>query len=153
MKDVGIVVFVALVGLVVVAIAVFAGGDRSVLVAPPDATAESFVRELGMERYDLAHRFLGSDLQKQVSPAKLRQAFEPLRAGIGRPDQVETTASWKNGHEARVLATYEGRRGSAALYVDLVREHGLWKIGRWPLDLVTRNAELRAQNAERRTEN
>ena len=138
MKDVAPVWLVTLMGFGVVATTVFGGGDRSVFVAPPDSVAEGFVRQLGMERYDLAHRFLVSNLQKQVSSATLGEAFEALREAIGRPDQVETTVSWTNGQAARVQAAYDGRRGKAALYVDLVREHGLWKIGSWPIDVVQR---------------
>jgi hypothetical protein len=137
-KDAAIVLLVALVAMVVVATAVFAGGDRTVLVAPPDATAEGFVRQLGMKRYELAVHFLSDDLQRHASPTKLRETFEPLRVDIGKPDQVETKTSWTDGDHARVLATYEGRQGDAALYVDLVREHGLWKIATWPLEVVQR---------------
>ena len=140
---------VAALGLAIVGTAVFGAGDRSMFVAPPDTVAEGFIRQLGMERYALAEKFLTTDLQSDLSPATLRETFEPLRAHIGRPDQVETKTSWVKRDEARVLATYEGRHGDAAMYVDLVREHGLWKVAHWPLDVVERNAELKTQNSER----
>ena len=138
MKDAALVILVILGGLAVVAMAVFAGGDRSLFVAPPDATAESFVRELGMERYELAANYLSDDLRRQVPASKLRSTFEPLRRDIGRPDQIETQTSSMTGDHARVFATFEGRRRTATMYVDLVRERGLWRIANWPLDMVQR---------------
>ena len=37
---------------------------------------------------------------------------------------------------ARVLATLEGRHATASMYVDFRREHGQWKVAKWPLDVV-----------------
>lgn len=138
MRDIGIVAVIVLAGLAVVAAAVFAGGDRSVLVPPPDAVTEAFVRELAMERYEPAQRYLSSDVQRQISPSALAASFEPLRARTGRPDQVITREVFRRGDRARVFATLEGREATASMYVDLVRERRLWKIGGWPLDLVAR---------------
>lgn len=138
MKDVGYVAIVIAAGLAVVAVSVFAGHDRSVLVAPPDAVSEAFVRELGMARYELARNYLARDVKAKTFEADLRATFEPLRQQTGRPDQVETRTSSMNGDSARVLAVFEGRQSTAAMYVDLIREHGVWKVATWPLDIIRR---------------
>jgi Zn-dependent alcohol dehydrogenase len=138
MKDIGIVPLVVTIGLAVVASAVFAGGDRSILVAPAEAVAESFVRQLGMARYELARHFLASDVENRTSSEDLRGTFEPLRQHTGKPDQVETAISMTGDTTARVLVTLEGRRSTASMYIDLRREHGEWKVAKWPLDVVAR---------------
>ena len=138
MRDIAIVTLVIAIGLAVVAMAVFAGGDRSVFVAPPDAVAESFVRELGMTRYELARHFLASDVEKQTAVSELRAAFEPLRRHTGRPDQVETQIAMMSDDRARVLATLQGRQATASMYVDLRREQGQWKVAKWPVDVVAK---------------
>ena len=138
MKDIASVVLVIAAGLAVAAFAVYAAGDKSVLVPPPDATAENFVRELGMGRYDVVLHHLSDDVRRQVGASELRASFEPLRALTGRPDQVVTHRPATYGDHARVLTLYQGRRATAALYVDLVRQHGMWKIATWPLDIVQR---------------
>ena len=130
------VVLVIAAALAVIAVSVFAGHDRSVLVAPPDAVSEGFVRQLAMDRYDLAHRFLARDLKAHASVSDLRRGFEPLRRATGKPDQVEATAPSISGERARVLVTLEGRQATASMYVDLIREQGVWKITTWPLDVV-----------------
>jgi hypothetical protein len=138
MKDVGLVALVVAVGLAVVAGAAFGLHDPSVLVAPPEAVSESFVRELAMQRYELAHHYLEKRLQRRTSAASLRASFEPLQGRTGRPDQVVTETVMADGDRARVLARVEGRRSTASMYVDLVREHGLWRIAVWPLDVIAR---------------
>jgi hypothetical protein len=138
MKDAGLIALVTLAALGFVAAAVFGLEDRSVLSPPPDAVAESFVRELGMARYELAHHYLSKDVRQHVSASDLRASFQPLQAHTGPPDQVITHPSSENGNQARVLATLEGRRETASMYVDLVRERGLWKVATWPLDVVAK---------------
>lgn len=133
MKDMGLVALVTAAGLAFVAAAVFAGRDTSVLVPPPDAVAETFVRALAMERYELARQHLARGVERETSASELRAAFDPLRAHTGKPDQVTADTSSATGTHARVLATLEGRRGNAAMYVDLVRERGLWKVAAWRL--------------------
>ena len=138
MRDLASVLLVVLAGLALAAAAVFGGGDRSVLVPPPEAAAETFVRELAMARYTLAHQYLARDVQRRTAPSRIAEDFEPLRGQTGEPDQVVTREAFRGDEKARVLATLDGRRGRASLYVDLVREHGLWKVAAWPLDVVGR---------------
>jgi hypothetical protein len=138
MKAIGSILVVMAVALVVIALSVFAGHDTSVLVAPADAVAETFVRELGMARYGLARNYLARNVKEQVSAEQMRADVEPLRQGTGKPDQVVTSLSSRTDERARVLATIEGRTGNAALYVDLIREAGVWKVAAWPLDIVQR---------------
>jgi hypothetical protein len=138
MRDLGYIVAVIAAALAIVAVSVFAGHDTSVLVPPPDAVTETFVRDLGMERYELAHRYLARDVKAHTSADDLRTTFEPLRQAAGKPDQIVTTTSSTSGDRARVLATYDGRHAIASMYVDLSRERGVWKVAAWPVDVVQR---------------
>lgn len=136
MKDIGIVAFVIAIGLAAVAAAVYAGRDRSVLIAPPEAVAESFVRELAMARYELARRYLATGVKQHTSAEDLRRSFESLGQHTGKPDQIFTETAIMTDDEARVLATLEGRQATASMYVDLRIEKGEWKVAKWPLDVV-----------------
>ena len=138
MKTIGSILLVIALALGLIAISVFAGHDTSVLVAPPDAVAETFVRELGMARYELARNYLARNVKEHVSVEEMRANFEPLRQGTGKPDQVVTSISSRTDARARALATLEGRTATAAMYVDLIREAGVWKVATWPLDIVQR---------------
>lgn len=138
MRDLGVVGLVVALALGLVGLVVFAGGDRSVLVPPPEAAAETVVRALGMGRYELVAHYFAAGVQKRISPEDIEAAFEPVRARTGRPEQVITREAFRDGRHARVLATLQGRRGTAAMYVDLVREEGLWKVAVWPFDVVAR---------------
>lgn len=138
MKSIASILLVIAVALGVIAVSVFGGHDTSVLVAPPDAVAETFVRELGMARYELARNYLARNVKEHVSAEEMRANFEPLRQGTGKPDQVVTSISSRTAERARALATLEGRTATAAMYVDLIREAGVWKVAAWPLDIVQR---------------
>jgi hypothetical protein len=138
MRDIGSVIAVIAAALAIVAVSVFGLHDTSVLVSPPDVVAETFVRELGMSRYELARHYLARDVKAHTSVDDMRSSFEPVRQATGRPDQVETAPPPDAGDRARVLATLEGRRSTAAMYVDLIREAGVWKVATWPLDIVQR---------------
>ena len=138
MRDLGQVAVVIAAALAIVAMSVFAMHDTSVLVPPPDAVAETFVRELGMSRYVLARHYLARDVKEHTSVEEMRSSFERVREATGRPDQVVTAPSSTDDDHARVLARLEGRRSTAAMYVDLIREHGMWKVAAWPLDFVQR---------------
>jgi hypothetical protein len=136
MKNIGIVALVTAIGLAVVASAVYAGRDRSILNPPPDAVTEALVRQLAMGRYELARRYFATGVKQQTLVEELRRGFEPLRQYTGKPDQVVTEIAIMTGDEARVLATLEGRQGTASMYVDLRIENREWKAVRWPLDVV-----------------
>jgi len=138
MKDIALVAGVIVAGLAVVAASVFGGHDTSVLVSPPDAVTESFVRELGMARYGLARNYLARDVKRRTSEDDMRAGFETVQGGTGKPDQVITSPSSVEGDRARVLATLQGRQATAAMYVDLIRERGVWKVASWPVDVVQR---------------
>ena len=96
-KDAALVILVTLGGLAVVAMAVFAGGDRSLLVAPPDATTESFVRELFLGQ---AHRCLEAiRFRDERRPTGGRESIIPaalvVEIGVGPPIRF--------GDEARIF--------------------------------------------------
>jgi hypothetical protein len=133
-KSVFLLLAVMGAGLAVTAMSV-AGGDRETLVPPPDAVAESFARELSERRYDLAVRYLSSDLRRSVAGTQLRQWFEPFRTRVGEPNLVSGEQEWMTDTRASARGTIDAERGTALLELRMKRESGLWTIAELPGDV------------------
>ena len=120
--------------LAIVAVCVFAAGDRQTLVPPPDAVAEAFVRQAAARRYDRVHtlqswvrRELGID-DILFSAADLRRHLDPLWRFTGTVNQVDAELVSIDGDLARAVATAYGDLTEARFLFDMVREDGLWKV-------------------------
>jgi hypothetical protein len=118
--------------LLLVAAAVFGAGDRAMLVPPPDAVAESFVRELVTGRYDLATKYLESAVRRRLGADGLRRRYEPMRRSLGKIDQVEADMEFIDGERAGARARVEGDAGTAAMAMRFGREYGLWVVSDLP---------------------
>ena len=79
MREVVSTLATAAVSLLVIAAAVFGGGDRSTFVPVPEAAAESFAHDIATHRFDLAMSFLAAGTRRLETPATLRRRFEPVR--------------------------------------------------------------------------
>jgi hypothetical protein len=130
-------VAIVAVALSVIAGATFGLGDRATLVPPPDAVAESFTRELVEERYALAMKFLAWNIASSMTPDELRRLYEPLRAGVGIPEQVEASLETMEEHRAAARTRVKGSEGSAVLQLRFVREDGLWVVSELPAPATT----------------
>lgn len=96
------------VALAVVAGVVLAGGDSTVLVEPPEAVAETFVRDLVARRHELAMSYV--EERSGVSLTTVRLGAEELRARAGDvvPNDVDGRDSVISG--SRAEAEVEIRR-------------------------------------------
>ncbi len=131
MKALLVIVAIIAAGLGVPAVAIHFG-DRQTLVAPPDAVLESFAREVGERRYDMATRYLSTALSRTVDAETLRAKFEPRRREQGDVDNVEAEVEWMDRTRAAARATIQAQRGSMELTVPLVWDHGVWAIDALP---------------------
>jgi hypothetical protein len=134
-KELAIVAGVIALGLVVVGGVVFGTGDRQLFVPPPETVAESFTRELVQRRYELATKYLATEVRRNTPTQRLRARFEPLRQAVGVPNQVSAQLEWMTDSAAAARATVDGRSATAALGFRFVRERGLWVIGQPPEDV------------------
>ncbi len=136
MRELGLVALVVAIALAVVAGAVFGIGDASVMVSPPEAVAEEFVRELATRRYDLARQRVAESARGRATEGALRQTFEPVRVHTGKINTVDATPSpspFGDSGEALARADVHGDRGTASLTIALSREKGLWAVSDWTL--------------------
>jgi hypothetical protein len=127
------IVAIIAAGLGVPAVAIHFG-DRQTLVAPPDAVLESFAREVGERRYDMATKYLSNALSRTVDAGTLRARFEPRRRELGDVDNVEAEIEWMDRTRASAKARIEAQRGVLELIVPLVWEHGVWAIDALPAE-------------------
>jgi hypothetical protein len=113
--------------MIVIAVCVFAAGDRQTLVPPPDAIAEAFMRQLTTGRYDRVGSYL-SRARREWSAAARRRQFEPLWRFTGTVNDVDAELVSIQGDRARAVATAHGDVADARVLFELVREQGLWKV-------------------------
>jgi hypothetical protein len=93
----------------------------------PRAAIASFVRAFDNRRYDILMRFVPDDKREGLDPAALRRAWEgeqksEMRQIVGALDAALPTARVEQIGDRATMAY------GAAGTVELVREHGLWKI-------------------------
>lgn len=113
----------------VVAASVFGLGDRSVLVPPPEAVIEGFVRELATHRYSPALSYLRPELARSAGADSLRVLASRLesRAGSIRDVLGEPGRRDERRAEARAVVRAE-RVERLVLPFTLVFEEGAWSI-------------------------
>ena len=98
-------------------------GDRALMVSPPDAVAEGFVREVVMKRYTRAEPYL----QHEVSEEKLAALQRSIEAEVGEPIVFDAKIISSNEKDALVNVRLESGKGSQALGFTLQFD-GEWKI-------------------------
>ena len=134
MKNIAQILATMTLALAIIAVCVFAAGDRQTLVPPPDAVAEAFVRQATAGRYDRASalqswvRRLPSIDDIILGAAELRRYFDPLWRFTGTVNRVDAELVSIDGDQARAVATAYGDLAEARVLFDMVREDGLWKV-------------------------
>lgn len=128
MRELAALVGVVAASLLLIGVAVFAGGDRQLFVPVPEAQAEGFMREVATRRFDLAMKYLSADKRRTETPHALAAQFATLLEGTGEVNMVNGEPGWISGDRAAAKATVVGDDGSVLSEFSLVREDGLWKI-------------------------
>lgn len=127
MKAVAAVLGVAAVSLALVAWAVFVLGDRTVLVPPPEAVAEGFMRQLQTRRFEQARSYLARPAVR--SAEDLRARLEALERAVGRIQDVRGRRGTVGSLDASAVADLTtADRARAEVAFSLRREHGEWRI-------------------------
>jgi hypothetical protein len=126
-KAVAAVLGVAAVSLALVAWAVFVLGDRTVLVPPPEAVAEGFMRQLQTRRFEQARSYLARPAVR--SAEDLRARLEALERAVGRIQDVRGRRGTVGSLDASAVADLTtADRARAEVAFSLRREHGEWRI-------------------------
>jgi len=127
MKDLLVVAAVAAGALGVVAGSVGAGHDTDILVSPPEAVVEQFVRKLAGARYDVALAHL--DDRSPAVRVRIRTTSDALRARAGAIGQVEGRRGVIDGDRATATAIVTTERaGDITMEFRLIRHAGSWRI-------------------------
>lgn len=104
------------------ALAVHALDDRELVIPPPDAVAEGFVREVITGRYARAREYLAEPESR--SDEQLRA----LRESLGEdPTEVEAELVGRNDEQALANVRVSGGQGSQAVAFTLTFDSE-WKI-------------------------
>lgn len=117
--------FALLLGATALAVETF--GDRELMVSPPDAVAEGFVRETVTGRYARARQYL-SDPQS-MSDDDVRDLEQFIESRVGEPTEVEAELVSRDDQRALVTVRVSAAERSEALSYGLVFDRE-WKITR-----------------------
>jgi ABC-type transporter MlaC component len=108
---------------------VFGLGDTHVLVSPPEAVAEGFMRSLTTRRYRQALPFLNDELQERVTPEALKAYAQRLEAEHGKIKDVKGEAGWMKGDRAEAHAVLQTDQGKEVKHpIRLERSEGAWSV-------------------------
>ena len=119
-------------GLMVVAAAVLIGHDTTMLVSPPEAVAETFVRNLLASRYDIAMQEV--DDRSPVSLATVSDTAEALKRACGNaePNAADGDRATIAGDEAEAVVAVRSRSRTIRWVLELRRvEVGVWRVTGW----------------------
>ena len=128
MRHLAATIGVTLLALLLVALVLGATGDAHLLVPPPEAAGEQFLRKLGTGRYALARSHLTTARAARTDVAALRYFTRQVELRIGTIRDVHGDSAIAAGDSATAWLTLTGARD--ALHATLVtrREHSVWKI-------------------------
>jgi hypothetical protein len=103
-------------------------GDRTTLVAPPDARVEAFLRELKGRRAELAVKYLARELRGMAAP-ELQHRFAAIERDLGPIENVTADTLSLDRQSASVRGELvASRRAKRALAFGLRWERGEWAI-------------------------
>lgn len=103
------------------ALAVHTLGDRELVVPPPDAVAEAFVREVVTGRYARAQEYL-------IEP-RPEDELRALRQQLGEPTEVEAETIARDQQQALAIVRVSDAKRSEAVAFSLTFQEE-WKIAR-----------------------
>lgn len=117
--------FALLLGATALAVETF--GDRELMVSPPDAVAECFVRETITGRYARARQYLSDP--RSMSDDDVRDLEQFIESRVGEPTEVEAELVSRDDQRALVTVRVSAAERSEALSYGLVFDRE-WKITR-----------------------
>jgi hypothetical protein len=114
-------------GLLIAGAATGPGGDRGVLVPPPEAAAENFLKALAEHRYTQAPHHLAAGLN-QTEPGELAALHASVERAHGAVEKVQGEDASVTGQESTARVSLRFPYGPRDLRLPLRREKGLWKV-------------------------
>ena len=109
------------------ALAVETFGDRELMVSPPDAVAEGFVRVIITGRYARARQYLSEP--ESMSNDDVRDLEQFIESRVGEPSEVEAEFVSRDDQRALVTVRVSAAERSETLSYGLVFDRE-WKIER-----------------------
>jgi hypothetical protein len=103
--------------------------DAGLFVAPPEAVAEGFVRQLVAGRYERAMSYLDRSMHDELSPEDLKHFAIFIMMSGGEVLDVRAERAWVKGSTAEAHAhLVTAISGDWALSLKMVRTGGSWVI-------------------------
>jgi hypothetical protein len=127
-RDLSLAIALVLLSLAIVGGAVFGLGDGEILVSPPEAVAQEFVRAMALGQIGTARRMLSRESEERTSNAEVRRLSSDFRARLGRLDDVQGAVEQWGRDTTLVRAQIEGERAHTEPVLALVREFGEWSV-------------------------
>ena len=121
------------VGVIATAIGICAlavrGGDRELVVPPPDAVGEGFFREVTTHRYPRAADFV---VETNADEEAIRRLAYSIEQRMGRVDDVKAETIRRTQEKALVSVRLKSAEASNAIPLGLVWSNGAWRVERVP---------------------
>lgn len=131
MKEFALITCALVVSLLLIAASIFRVGDRHVMTPPPEATVESFLREISRERFDRAMHYVST--KNSTSEASIQQWASQLTALSGEIKDVKAKPRTHTEKMASAVAEIKGEGLTRQVPFALTFEKGLWAVSKLPV--------------------
>jgi hypothetical protein len=103
------------------------GHDTGVLVPPPEAAAENFLKAMAEHRYPQARQHLAARLET-TAIRELAEVQRALEQALGPVRDVRGEDAETDGEDSRARVSIAFRDAECVCHLQLSRERGLWKV-------------------------
>jgi hypothetical protein len=132
MHRIWIIPVVVVLSIAAVTGVISATSDWQVLVPPPEAVGEAFLRAVETERFSQALPYLDENLRGSVDEKAMRDLLMRLERQHGKIKDVRGEHSEVRGEEADAEVTIRTAAGEIPLRLHFRREKQLWKVAALP---------------------
>ena len=122
----------AAASLTLLALAVYAGGDRETVVPAPEVVAEGLLRQLATNRVEQTRQYLSRRARQVYSREALADWYQRVEKESGAAIHITGKDTAFDREQARATVVIEGTRRILPVRLVLVRERGLWRVERLP---------------------
>jgi hypothetical protein len=128
MKAPVFVLGLVLASLALLGVAVHALDDETLLVSPPEMTADDLLRAISLGRTGATRDRLSREARRSTTDQEIARVAAAFRARVGRLRRTRGEPLRHRGDTLLVVVSVEGERSDPELLLRMVREDGAWSV-------------------------